>query len=61
MPTVKKLEPIIGVIQCKLCRADKPYQNKQIGSEADPKNVGGRIISGLKLCKASPGTMRYLS
>lgn len=47
-PTVNKLEPIIGKIQCTLSRAVHPYQKRQIGREIVPTNVGGSTISGLK-------------
>jgi hypothetical protein len=57
IPTEKKPDPTMGIIHGTDGRADKPYQNRQMGSAADPKNVGRRIVSGLKSGSTNLGAM----
>jgi hypothetical protein len=61
MPTVKKLEAMIGMIQCILLLALQPYQKRQIGRQADPKNVGGRTVSGVNHGLVNLGMMPYFT
>ena len=61
MLTAKKPAPTVGTIQWILSRAVHPYQNKQIGRQTAPKNVGTSTVSGLKVGLVIFGTIPYLT
>ena len=47
MPTAKKLDPMMGMIQWMLGREDQPNQKRQMGMQNAPTKAGGRRFSGL--------------